>query len=99
MENSINFPLNKCSDDFFMKWDQRKISQDIIKNKAKRALFDQRKRMFVYIIASQSEITHDVIEHLPKIFKAEHLRECFTKYILSQTAAPAKKVAPTSSHA
>jgi hypothetical protein len=53
VENSIGLPLDLChSDDFFIKWDPLKISTEFIQNKEKKKQFDDRKRRFIYIIAS-----------------------------------------------
>ena len=79
-ENAINFPINLCNDEFFTKWDANHISKDIIKNKIKKELFDSRRRMFVFIIASQNDITH-YLDKLPKIFDSQSLEKYANKYV------------------
>ena len=51
-ENSINMPIDKCDDNFFIEWDPNNILQKYIKNPSKKPLFEQRKRLMVYIIGS-----------------------------------------------
>eukprot|EP00347_Sterkiella_histriomuscorum_P021041 403335488 len=79
LENSINFPVDLCNDEFFTKFNPKQICDTIIKNKFKKELFDQRRRMYVFIIASQNEITH-YLEKLPKVFDPEALAPYIEKY-------------------
>ncbi|CDW83258.1 mapk phosphatase 2 [Stylonychia lemnae] len=79
-ENAINFPVNLCNDEFFTKWDPKNISDNIIKNKVKKELFEARRRMYVFIIASQNDITH-YLEKLPKMFDPQSLENYINKYI------------------
>jgi hypothetical protein len=78
-ENSINFPIDHCSDQFFIKWNPKDISDNLIKNKVKKDLFDTRRRLYVFIIASQNDLTH-YLEKLPKIFHYEALTPYTEKY-------------------
>ena len=51
LKDSISFPLDLCDENFFINWDPKYI-EGIIKNAEKNALFKNRKRLFVYIIAA-----------------------------------------------
>jgi hypothetical protein len=51
LKDSISFPIDLCDEEFFMKWDVQRIQNDILKNKEKIALFKNRKRLFINIIA------------------------------------------------
>ena len=50
--DSLSFPLDLCDENFFINWDPEVVTSKIIKNKEKVNLFKQRKRLFIYIIAS-----------------------------------------------
>ena len=78
-ENSINFPIEKCTDEFFLNWDPKNISANIIKNPIKKELFDSRRRNYIYIIASQADITN-FLDKLPKVFDCEAMEAYLMKY-------------------
>jgi hypothetical protein len=54
--DSLSFPLDLCDEKFFVNWDPEHVTSKLIKNKEKVNLFKSRKRLFVYIIASQNDI-------------------------------------------
>ena len=67
--NSINFPIDHCDDDFFLNFDCADIIKNVIRNPDKKKLFEKRKRLFVYVIGSQTDITY-FIPNLHKLFTA-----------------------------
>jgi hypothetical protein len=79
LENSFSFPIDQCSDDFFINWDPANILENIIKNPVKRTLFELRKRYFVFIIASQNDI-ENYLDKLPKIFDPQSITKYYQKY-------------------
>ena len=78
-ESSINFPVDKCDDQFFINWDPQSVLNNWIKNAGKRALFEGRRRSFVFIIASSNDITH-FLDKLPKIIDPTALSNYTDKY-------------------
>lgn len=50
MKDSISFPVDLCDEEFFIKWEVKRIMAEILKNKEKRRLFNERKRLFIKII-------------------------------------------------
>lgn len=50
LKDSINFPIDLCDEEFFMKWDVNHILKEILKNKEKINLFKNRKRLYINII-------------------------------------------------
>ena len=81
LENSISLPLDLChEDEFFIKWDPLKISTEIIQNKEKKKAFDDRKRRFIYIIASQTDLNEEIEYRAPSIFNTDILKKYFKKY-------------------
>lgn len=79
-ENSINFPIDKCDDAFFTKWDPTKIQNEILRNPNKKAVFEMRKRTYLYIIASEHDITH-FLDKLPRLFNSDAIATYCSKYI------------------
>lgn len=55
LKDSISFPIDLCDEEFFIKWDVNYIQNHILKNKEKKELFKNRKRLFINIIASQED--------------------------------------------
>ena len=39
LKDSISFPVDLCDEEFFIKWDIKKILSEILKNKDKKKLF------------------------------------------------------------
>ena len=48
--------MDLCDEEFFIKWDIKKILSEILKNKDKKKLFIDRKRLFIKIIPAQEDI-------------------------------------------
>lgn len=71
-ENSISFPIDYCTDDFFINWNAKYVLDKILKNKTKKELFDKRKRMYVFIIASSNDISN-YLDKLPRLYDFEAL--------------------------
>lgn len=78
-QNSINLPIDKCGDDFFINWDPKTILSTKIRNKTKKELFEQRRRSYIYIIASTNDITF-YADKFPKVFNLEALLNYVDKY-------------------
>lgn len=76
--NSINLPLDCCSEEFFQQWDTGKkfISEtnSVIKNEKKKKMFKLRKRYFIYVIAGQKDIQEAVLD-LDQVLKKEDLQD------------------------
>jgi len=51
----------------------------LVKNKVKKELFDQRRRLFVFIIASENDLTH-YLEKFPRLFDREALIPYIERY-------------------
>jgi hypothetical protein len=48
--------VDLCDESFFIKWDPGRLEREIIKNKEKLALFKNRKRLYINIIAGNEDI-------------------------------------------
>ena len=71
-ENSISFPIDYCTDEFFIGWNGKYIQEKILRNKVKKELFEQRRRKYVFIIASSNDISN-YLDKLPKLTDCEAL--------------------------
>lgn len=80
LENSICLPLDQFSDESFLKWDPSMITSKVITIKEKKKLFDDRKRKFIYIIASQDSLISEVDFRIPSIFSRDMILKYFNKY-------------------
>lgn len=65
-------PIDKCEDDYFINWNPTEIVNKYIKNPVKKALFESRRRVYVYIIASSNDITF-YADKFPRVFDTEAL--------------------------
>lgn len=71
--DSISFPVDLCSEDFFVNWNPKLIETEIIKNKEKLQLFKNRRRLFISIIAGSEEI-QSMLNIIPMLFSDQHLK-------------------------
>ena len=67
IKDSINFPVDMCDENFFINWDSKNVEKELIKNKQKKQLFINRKRLFIYIIPAEGDIA-SLTMLLPMIF-------------------------------
>ena len=79
-ENSISFPIDYCTDEFFINWNGKHIQEKILRNKVKKELFEQRKRKYVFIIASSNDISN-YLDKLPKLTDSEALDRYVQQHI------------------
>jgi len=72
--DSISFPVDLCSEEFFVKWDPKQIETEIIKNKEKLQLFKNRRRLFISIIAGSEEV-QSMLNIMPMLFSDQHIKK------------------------
>ena len=72
--DSISFPVDLCSEEFFVKWDPKHIEKEIIKNKEKLQLFKNRRRLFISIIAGSEEV-QSMLNIIPMLFSDQHIKQ------------------------
>lgn len=72
LTDSLSFPIDLCNEEFFVKWDVNHIMKDIIKNKEKLNLFKNRKRLFIYIIAGDTDV-YSQLQNISAVFSTPYL--------------------------
>ncbi|CDW90752.1 dual specificity catalytic domain containing protein [Stylonychia lemnae] len=73
LKDSISFPIDLCDEEFFIKWDVNYIQNHILKNKEKKDLFRNRKRLFINIIGCQEDF-QTIIFQSPMLFNESHMK-------------------------
>jgi hypothetical protein len=68
LAHSINIPLDGVDDEFFTKFKPEKLDALTNNNAEKANAFKNRKRKFIFIIASQNEITEFFKDGFEQLF-------------------------------